>query len=173
MRQITLDGRIGTGGAKVLQTAKGKSYIRFSIANDTFVNGANKTEWFDVTCFDQFLVENKAKYMTQGRYVIVQGVPDSQVVNKEGKIYLNNYITAVSIDLPSFGTKKEDNPVAQVSTFTGGTKSAEVTKPQVQAAPVQEVHQHTAPVAQPAPQPQPVVSQAAPAGWSSDEDLPF
>ena len=165
MRQITLDGRIGTGGAKVLQTAKGKSYIRFSIANDTFVNGANKTEWFDVTCFDPFLVENKAKYMTQGRYVIVQGVPDSQVVN--------NYITAVSIDLPSFGTKKEDSPVAQVSTFTGGTKSAEVTKPQVQAAPVQEVHQHTAPVAQPAPQPQPVVSQAAPAGWSSDEDLPF
>jgi hypothetical protein len=107
----------------------------------------------------------------------VQGVPDSQVVNKEGKIYLNNYITANSIDLPSFGTKKEDSPVAQVSTFTGGTKSAEVTKPQVQAAPVaapvQEVHQHTAPVAQPAPQPQPVVSQAAPAGWSSDEDLPF
>lgn len=173
MRQITLDGRIGTGGAKVLQTAKGKSYIRFSIANDTFVNGANKTEWFDVTCFDPFLVENKAKYMTQGRYVIVQGVPDSQVVNKEGKIYLNNYITANSIDLPSFGTKKEDSPVAQVSTFTGGTKSAEVTKPQAQAAPVQEVHQHTAQVAQPAPQPQPVVSQAAPAGWSSDEDLPF
>ena len=177
MRQITLDGRIGTGGAKVLQTAKGKSYIRFSIANDTFVNGANKTEWFDVTCFDPFLVENKAKYMTQGRYVIVQGVPDSQVVNKEGKIYLNNYITANSIDLPSFGTKKEDSPVAQVSTFTGGTKSAEVTKPQVQAAPVaapvQEVHQHTAQVAQPAPQPQPVVSQAAPAGWSSDDDLPF
>ena len=171
MRQITLDGRIGTGGAKVLQTAKGKSYIRFSIANDTFVNGANKTEWFDVTCFDPFLVENKAKYMTQGRYVIVQGVPDSQVVNKEGKIYLNNYITAVSIDLPSFGTKKEDNPVAQVSTFTGGTKSAEVTKPQVQAAPVQEVHHHTAPVAQTATQQ--VVSQAAPAGWSGDEDLPF
>ena len=171
MRQITLDGRIGTGGAKVLQTGKGKSYIRFSIANDTFVNGANKTEWFDVTCFDPFLVENKAKSMTQGRYVIVQGVPYSQVVNKEGKIYLNNYITANSIDLPSFGAKKEDSPVAQVSTFTGGTKSAEVTRPQVQAAPVQEVHQHTAPVAQPAPQP--VVSQAAPAGWSSDEDLPF
>ena len=171
MRQITLDGRIGTGGAKVLQTAKGKSYIRFSIANDTFVNGANKTEWFDVTCFDPFLVENKAKYMTQGRYVIVQGVPDSQVVSKEGKICLNNYITANSSDLQSFGAKKEDSPVAQVSTFTGGTKSAEVTKPQVQAAPVQEIHQHTAPVAQPAPQP--VVSQAAPAGWSSDDDLPF
>lgn len=168
MRQITLDGRIGTGGAKTLQTAKGKSYIRFSLANDSFVNGALKTEWFDITCFDPFLVENKAKYMTQGRYVIVQGVPDSQVVNKEGKIYLNNYITANSIDLPSFGAKKEDSPVAQVSTFTGGTKSAEVkSKP----APVQETYQ--APAPQPAPQPQVSISQAAPAGWADGDDLPF
>ena len=169
MRQITLDGRIGTGGAKVLQTAKGKSYIRFSIANDTFVNGANKTEWFDVTCFDPFLVENKAKYMTQGRYVIVQGVPDSQVVNKEGKIYLNNYITANSIDLPSFGTKKEDSPVAQVSTFTGGTKSEEVAKPQTPQ--VQEAHENTAPATQ--PEQQQVSVSAAPAGWDTGDDLPF
>ena len=166
MRQITLDGRIGTGGAKVLQTGKGKSYIRFSIANDTFVNGANKTEWFDVTCFDPFLVENKAKYMTQGRYVIVQGIPDSVVTNKDGKIYLNHYVTANNIELPSFGGKREESNEVQVSTFTGGTKSAEVkSKP----APVQETYQAPAP----APQPQVSVSQAAPAGWADGDDLPF
>ena len=170
MRQITLDGRIGTGGAKTLQTAKGKSYIRFSLANDSFVNGTTKTEWFDVTCFDPFLVENKAKFMTQGRYVIVQGIPDSNVTNKDGKIYLNHYVTAYNIELPSFGNKREDGNEAQVSTFTGGTKSAEV-KPQ--PAPVQETYQ--APAQQPAPEPQPQasVSQAAPAGWADGDDLPF
>ena len=166
MRQITLDGRIGTGGAKTLQTAKGKSYIRFSLANDSFVNGALKTEWFDITCFDPFLVENKAKFMTQGRYVIVQGIPDSVVTNKDGKIYLNHYVTANNIELPSFGGKREESNEVQVSTFTGGTKSAEVkSKP----APVQETYQAPAP----APQPQVSVSQAAPAGWADGDDLPF
>ena len=169
MRQITLDGRIGTGGAKTLQTAKGKSYIRFSLANDSFVNGALKTEWFDITCFDPFLVENKAKFMTQGRYVIVQGIPDSVVTNKDGKIYLNHYVTANNIELPSFGGKREESNEVQVSTFTGGTKSAEAVKPQ--PAPVQETYQ--APAPQPAPQPQVSVSQAAPAGWADGDDLPF
>lgn len=168
MRQITLDGRIGTGGAKTLQTAKGKSYIRFSLANDSFVNGALKTEWFDITCFDPFLVENKAKFMTQGRYVIVQGIPDSNVTNKDGKIYLNHYVTAYNIELPSFGTRKDEGNEAQVSTFTGGTKSAEV-KPQ--PAPVQETYQAQAP--KQVPQPQVSVSQSAPVGWSDGDDLPF
>ena len=172
MRQITLDGRIGTGGAKTLQTAKGKSYIRFSLANDSFVNGTLKTEWFDITCFDPFLVENKAKFMTQGRYVIVQGVPDAIVTNKEGKIYLNHYVTANNIELPSFGGKREESNEVQVSTFTGGTKSEEV-KPQ--PVPVQESVKVQAPVSQPvpAPQPQVSVSQASPAGWSDGDDLPF
>ena len=108
--------------------------------------------------------------MTQGRYVIVQGIPDSNVTNKDGKIYLNHYVTAYNIELPSFGTKKDDVNEAQVSTFTGGTKSAEV-KPQ--PAPVQETYQ--APAQQPVPEPQPQasVSQAAPAGWADGDDLPF
>ena len=167
MRQITLDGRIGKDGAKVLQSANGKSYIRFSLANDSFVNGANKTEWFDVSCFDPYIVEKRAKYMTQGRYAIIQGVLNSEVISKNGKIYLNHYVNAVTIELPSFGTRKDDGE-EQVSTFTGGTKSAEVTK-----APVQEAAKPETPAVQAAPQPQPVVSQSAPAGWGNDDDLPF
>lgn len=166
MKQITLDGRIGRDGAKTFQTAKGKSYIRFSLANDSFINGANKTEWFDVTCFDPYLVENKSKFMTQGRYAIIQGTLNSEVTNKDGKIFLNHYVTAINIELPSFGGKKDESNEAQVSTFTGGTKSAEVVK--TQAAPVQETAQAPAP----APQPQ-VASQASPAGWATGDDLPF
>lgn len=168
MKTITLDGRIGKDGAKTFQTAKGKNYIRFSLANDTFINGANKTEWFDITSFDQFVVENQSKFLTKGRYIIVQGTLNSEVTNKNGKIYLNNYVTANNIELPSLGTKKEENNEAQVSTFTGGTKSEEVAKPQTTQ--VQEARENTAPATQPQQQ---VSVSAAPAGWDTGDDLPF
>jgi len=173
MKQITLDGRIGKDGAKTYQTAKGKTYIRFSLANDSFVNGANKTEWFDITCFDPYIVENRSKYMTQGRYAIVQGVLNSEVSVKDGKVYLNHYVNANNIELPSFGNKKEESNGVQVSTFTGGTKSAETAK--ASSTPVQEAVKPQTPAAQPAPTPQPQAAafQAAPSGWAEGDDLPF
>ena len=168
MRQITLDGRIGKGGAKVMKSATGKEYVRFDIANDAFVDGTNKTEWFSVTCFDPYIVSKKSEYLKKGRYVIIQGSWKSEVTNNKGTIYLNHYITANNIELPSIGTKRENSNEVQVSTFTGGTKSAEVT-----TTPVQEVRQTPVQQTAPVPQPQTVVSQAAPAGWNNDDDLPF
>ena len=171
MRQITLDGRIGLGGATVKTTAKGKSYIRSSLANDTFINGTNKTDWFDVTCFDPYIVENKAKFLTKGRYVIVQGVLDSEVKNREGKIYLNQYVNAQNIELPSFGKRDDNDSEPKVSTYTGGTKSDQISQKPVEEvkAPVQE-----APVVEEAAPVQAVVSHASPAGWANnDDDLPF
>ena len=168
MRQITLDGRIGKDGAKVLKTSTGKEYVRFSLANDAYVDGTTKTDWFDVTCFDPYVVSKKSEYLKQGRYAIVQGTFKSEIAVRNGKAYLNHYITATNIELPSFGTKKDEVDEPQVSTFTGGTKSAEIAKVQeqeVKQAPVQQ--------AAPAPQPQVSVAQAAPAGWNNDDDLPF
>ena len=159
MKQITLDGRIGKDGAKVLKTNTGKDYVRFSLANDSFVDGTNKTEWFDITCFDPFIVSKKSEYLKQGRYAIVQGTLKSEVTSKNGQIYLNHYVTAINIELPSFGGKREESNDVQVSTFTGGTKSAAVKK--VQEAAVKDEA------------PAPSVSQAAPSGWSNDDDLPF
>ena len=165
MKQITLDGRIGKGGAKVMKSNTGREYVRFDLANDSFVDGANKTEWFNITCFDPYIVSKKSEYLKQGRYAIVQGTLKSEVTSKNGNIYLNHYVTAINIELPSFG-KKDDNDEATVSTYTGGTKSDQtVAAPAQPAAPVQQ--------ATPAPQPQQVVSQAAPVGWSSDDELPF
>ena len=160
MKTVIIDGRIGKDGAKVLSTKGGKNYIRFSLANDSFVDGTNKTEWFDVTSFDPYVVENRSKYLTQGRYIIVNGSLKSEVSVKDGKVYLNHYVNATNIELPSFGTKKEENNEPKVSTYTGGTKSDATVE---EAAPV------TAPVATPAPQ----VSTVAASGWSGEDDLPF
>lgn len=163
MKQIAIDGRIGKDGAKVLKTKNGKNYIRFSLANDSFVNGANKTEWFDITSFDDFVVEKQAKMLTQGRYVIVNGILNSEVSANGGKIYLNQYVRANNIEIPSIG-KKDDSTDTQVSTYTGGTKSEQT---------VSEA-KHEEP--KPAPQPQPQVStaSASSSNWSdTDDDLPF
>lgn len=167
MKQITLDGRLG-GDAEIKKSSNGRDYIRFEIANDSFVDGANKTEWFNVTCFDPFIVSKKSDFLKKGRYVIIQGTWKSEVTNNKGTIYLNHYVTANNIELPSFGTKRENSNEVQVSTFTGGTRSAEVT-----TGHVQEAQQTPVQSAASAPQPQAVASQAAPAGWNNDDDLPF
>lgn len=164
MKTIIIDGRIGKDGAKVLKTKNGKAYIRFSLANDSFVNGANKTEWFDITSFDDFVVEKQSKMLTQGRYVIVNGVLNSEVATNNGKVYLNQYVRCNSIEIPSLGSKKDDSNETQVSTYTGGTKSEETARP--------EARQESKPAEPPQPQPS-VVASSMGSGWSNDDDLPF
>lgn len=124
---MTFDGRIGASGAEVRTTKGGKPYVRFSVANNSFANGAEKTEWFDVTSYDEYIINNRVKYLTKGTYVIITGNPNIEVNVRDGKIWLNQYITASTIDTPSF-KKKEDDTTASVtsevpSTFTGGTES--------------------------------------------------
>ena len=129
MKSITFDGRIGANGAEVRQTKGGRPYIRFSVANNSFTNGQEKTEWFDVTCYDQFIIENRTKFLTKGTYVIVQGTPNSEInVDRTGKVWLNQYVNAISIELPSFKRKDDENTGqnyddAVVSTYTGNTSS--------------------------------------------------
>lgn len=128
MKTITFDGRIGANGAEVRTTKGGKPYVRFSVANNSFANGAEKTEWFDVTSYDEYIINNRVKYLTKGTYVIVTGNPNIEVNVRDGKIWLNQYITASTIDTPSF-KKKDDEPTTNTvsetvaSTFTGGTES--------------------------------------------------
>ena len=76
-------------------------------------------------------------------YVIINGTFNTEVNVRNGKIYLNQYVTASTIDTPSFGAKTDDDEET-VSTFTGGTKSApktvQETKPVVEAKVEQPTH---------------------------------
>jgi single stranded DNA-binding protein len=127
MKSITFDGRIGANDAEVRQTKGGRPYVRFSVANNSFVSGQEKTEWYEVTSYDPYVIENRVKFLTKGTYVIISGNPNSEVnVDKNGKVWLNQYVTATTIDTPSFKRKEDDNnsPTTEqtvVSTYTGGT----------------------------------------------------
>lgn len=126
MKKIALDGRIGKD-AERRRTEKGKEYIHFSVANNSYSGGKETTEWFEVSCYDPYVVENRVKYLTKGKYVIINGDINTSVTVKNGKIYLNQYITANSIDTPSFGSRKEEEDDTTVSTYTATTETQKET----------------------------------------------
>lgn len=170
MKSIIIDGRIGANGAEVRQTKTGKTYMKISVANNTFSNGKRETEWFDVFTYEPHMIENLSKYLTKGTYVIVNGVPSAEVkVDKNGRVWLNQYINAYSINLGATSNKDDNNTTAntEMSTYTATTESV-VTKPV--ASPVVE---NTVP--------QTYVPEPVPAGnggynndyEADDDDLPF
>mgnify|MGYP002518245832 CR=1 FL=1 len=137
MKTIIFDGRVGANGTEIKMSKNGKTYARFNVANNTFVNGEEKTEWFDVIVYDPTFIEKRAQYLGKGSYVIITGSIRTEVrPDNTGKLWVNNYVTASNVDTPRLGNKPEnkDNVVAStvttpipsapvVSTFTGGTRS--------------------------------------------------
>lgn len=175
MKTITFDGRIGASGAEVRMTKGGKPYVKFSVANNSFANGAEKTEWYDITSYDPYIIENRVKFLTKGTYVIISGTPNVEVnVDRNGKVWLNQYVTASTIDTPTFKKRDEDgaqstvNENASVSTYTGGTQSqySSTSIPKPEPAPA---------VATVGSVPAPSVSESAADVMSVeiDDDLPF
>lgn len=128
MKLISFDGRVGANGVEIKTSKTGSTYATFSVANNSFSNGNEKTEWFEVTSFDPNFVEKRAKNIGKGTYVIVNGQLRTEVkVDKTGKLWINHYVTANTVDTPRFGNKTEQNTDAvsqpNMSTFTGGTAS--------------------------------------------------
>ena len=184
MKTITFDGRIGASGAEVRTTKGGKPYVRFSVANNSFANGAEKTEWFDITSYDEYIINNRAKYLTKGTYVIITGTPNVEVNVRDGKVWLNQYVTATTIDTPSFKKRDDDASAATSSaasndipsTFTGGTASTSL-MPKAEPAPAyasRESYQTSA-VSAPNPNISAYGSMQETSGYGNEDpdDLPF
>ena len=112
MKIISFDGRVGANGTEVKMTKNGRQYARFSVANNSFINGEEKTEWFDVITYDQNFIEKRAQYLTKGSYVIINGHLKTEVnVDQSNKVWINHHVTASTIDTPRFGTKNEQQTV--------------------------------------------------------------
>lgn len=125
MRIISFDGRLGRD-AEVHTTKDGKPFIRLQVANNIFTKGEDRTDWFDVTCYDSFIVDKRAKYLTKGTYVIVTGSVTTEVKPSNGKLWINHYVTANTIDMPRFGKSQESSAESEeppVSVYTANTRS--------------------------------------------------
>lgn len=198
MRNIIIDGRLGRN-AEIKSTKDGRQYLSMTVANDIYTNGENKTEWFNVSSFNETDIK-RAQYLTSGRFVIVTGGLVIEPRTNDGKLYLNMYVRATSIDMPRIGQAPGANQQAQatVSVMPPASAVAAQTpyqmpaqpqpayqapsyqqKPQpVQAYAPQPYPQAPAPSMMPSPAPQPAVNNtyAPPSGApaaDSGEDLPF
>lgn len=107
MRTINIDGRLGKD-AELNTSPNGRKYVRFSVANNAFIGGKEDLTWYDVSCFDPFVIEKKFDLLKKGTYVNITGPFQIKENIKDGKLYLNHYITANSVEIPKLG-KGGDN----------------------------------------------------------------
>ena len=113
MRTITIDGRLGRD-AEIKTTPSGVKYVRFSVANTSYVEGKDETIWFDVTSFDTHVIERQIEYLKKGKAVYVSGPLNVKVKSVNGNNYVNYYIRANSIELSNIG-RKSDTDVASTT----------------------------------------------------------
>ena len=125
MRQVIIDGRLGQDA--VVSSSNGRQFIKFSIANTLFKNGQEKTEWFDVTSFDDFVINKKVKALTKGSYVIVTGnwETETNVSQKTNQLYVNHRVIATDVNIPNLG-KKSDEMAPRINTPTVPTPEVNV-----------------------------------------------
>ena len=117
MRQIVIDGRLAKD-AVISVSQNGRQHIKFSIANTIFKGNEEKTEWFDITSFDDFVINKKSKALTKGSYVIVTGnwETEANVSAKDGKLYINQRVVATDVNIPNVGKKSDTTAVPSVPT---------------------------------------------------------
>jgi single stranded DNA-binding protein len=158
MKTLMFDGHVGRDGAVVKTTRTGKQYATFSVANKSFSNGEEKVEWFEVVSYDSNFIEKRAQYLGKGSYVIISGSLKTEVrPDQTGKLWINHYVTANTIDTPRISSKNSEQgvqvstqEVPVVSVYTGDTASEVYSTPSSQ---VQVVGAKTSPtIAIPSPQ---------------------
>ena len=164
MKQIIIDGRLGRD-AVISTSQNGRQHIKFSLANTTFRGNEEKTEWFDITSFDDFVINKKSKALTKGSYVIVTGSweTETNVSPKDNKLYINHRVIATDINIPMLGKKQDGEnvvPTPSVSIPTPSVPTPQVATPTINIPSV-EARLNAAPA------PDFVMDK------DSDDDLPF
>ena len=118
-----LIGRLGKD-AEVSQTSGGTNFVRFTVAENKYRNGEDKTTWFDVISYDPFVINTQIKVLKKGTFVVVVGQLDSRInIGKNGNVYQNFNITSWNINVPNLGTGKNDTPTAITTDSTPVTES--------------------------------------------------
>ena len=169
MKQIVIDGRLGKD-AVLGTTNTGRQYLRFSLANSSFSkNEGEKTEWFDVTTFNDFDIKYRQNVLKKGSYVIVTGTWRSETSVKDSKVWLNHYVNATDINVPNLGNKKETTvpTVEGPAVATPSVQMPSINVPTVQVPTVEARLNAETKVTAPKPE-YTVVNET-----EVDDDLPF
>ena len=164
-------GRLGKD-AEVFETSNGTKCVKFSVAENNYRNGEEKTTWYDVTSYDSFVLNSQIKVLKKGTFVVIVGDVDSRInVGKDGKVYLNHSVIPSAIKIPNIGTSNR----SESTTNNGSTSSFEA--PSVSLEGLNSVKEETSsetlakPEAKTRKKKEVVVATAS--NSNEDDDLPF
>lgn len=119
---VGIIGRL-TRDAEIKYTANGTAVCNFSIACNKSIppknegdKWENEVSYFDVTLWGK-KAEGKAKYLTKGVQVLVDGELKQDRWEQDGHARSKVEITAHSIDIISFNTNKETQETRDADDF--------------------------------------------------------
>ena len=76
LNKVCLIGRLGKD-AELLDTKAGKQYMKFTMATNRSIGKEEKTEWHNITVWNEKLVENLHPYLTKGKQIYLEGLATS------------------------------------------------------------------------------------------------
>ena len=110
MAIITVTGRIGKGGAQIKQF-KDKDVIVFSLAEDVFIKGEQKTIWYDIYLNNARNPEKLSEALKQGRLIMVNGtLRVGTWTTNSGNVLVQQSINVENVTfIRSGGSKQQSN----------------------------------------------------------------
>ncbi len=157
-------GRLGKD-AEVSETSNGSQCVKFTVAENDYKGGENKTIWYDVTSYDSFVAKSQIKVLKKGAFVVIVGDVDCRInVGKNGKIYLNYNVIASTIKVPNLGGDRKNNE-SEDSTDENTVTTITTGSFKVDESPVSSEAKRPTP-------PEPAYA-TVPDGTDEGDDLPF
>ena len=112
MNVTIVTGNLGND-PRIGQTKNGAEIMSFSVADNQFVRGENRTQWWDVITTNPQVIKTFRASLKKGSFVQVSGSgwSDNETVEtKEGnKTYLRRTLTLYDIHYVNGGSKHEDS----------------------------------------------------------------
>lgn len=112
MNVTIVTGNLGSD-PRIGQTKNGAEIMSFSVADNQFVRGENRTQWWDVITTNPQIIKTFRASLKKGSFVQVSGSgwSDNETVEtKEGnKTYLRRTLTLYDIHYVNGGSRHEDS----------------------------------------------------------------
>lgn len=110
MAIITVTDRIGKDGAQI-KKFKEKEVIVFSLAEDAFIKGEQKTIWYDIYLNNARNPEKLSEALKQGRLIMVNGtLRVGTWTTNSGNVLLQQSINVENVTfIRSGGSKQQSN----------------------------------------------------------------
>ena len=104
MIKIQIIGRLGKDAEKT--NINGKQVLKFFVGVDQGKDTNKTTRWLMCYCYNEKLLP----YLTKGKLVYVDGSHRVTTTTKDGKTYINEFVTVAELQLLS-SDKQNDLPV--------------------------------------------------------------